>query len=861
MAPHRFTFVGRGDLAALGSRIGEIDPWDGRIGPWRRHHADPGEQDNLRFPNHPANYRARPDLADAVNTALALSKPLLLTGNPGTGKSQLAERIAWELNLGPVLRFEAQSLSEANDLFYRFDLVGHLAAVEMFRLATKPEAPEEIATQIRGELATQIRNEPKPLAPERFVKLGPLGEAIVRSDPARYDVLFDAVFGPGERAAATAARPSVVLIDEIDKTSRDFPNDLLNGIERLEFRVRELGLAPMEVHPEHRPIVIITSNSERDLPAPFLRRCTFFHIPDPTRDELTDIVAQRFFADRRAEGGQGGPALPPFYRQLLERFWDFREQHQDELQYRPGTSELIDWTAALRAQAAAPDAALTEQIDLVRKTASAVSKHKDDHRILREFLEGFERAAGMSASAEPADARPRPGIADLVEALRAAGFPVGVSEAIDATQLLLTLGERGADLGDRDRLRSRLRPVFCKSGEQQEPFDAIFDDWWAGPERRRATTAAPAAAASSAPAALRSGPLSCALVGLALVALAGGLALALRPPRAEGASVPRSRAGAGRPGHAPRRPCRPSRRVRSDSGAAPSIASSPRSASTWSSGPSWIWLLGALPLLALLGVSLPALVLSRTRPAPAVGADVPRPGAARHRGAPPGASDAAGAGGPSRAARPQPRHRHRAAGPAAARGRAPHHRGHAPQPGHPGAALLHGPHPPLLPPARGRGQRAGPARPALLPVGGAARARRPRRGDPPARGAGATSDRAPRRSWSARRRQRARASAAGRSSRRSRAPRFGERLIVVSDGDPLVDEQGAWRPDALGSHFHRWRDRALFTPVEPRDWGAREEAIERAGERRGPRASSCCRWRSPPSARGRPGACPASSPR
>jgi MoxR-like ATPase len=391
MAPtsHRFTFVGRGDRAELERRTDEIRPWGGSIGPWRRHHGDPGVEDNVGFPNHPANYRARQDLADAVNTALALSKPLLLTGNPGTGKSQLAERIAWEFNLGPVLRFEAQSLSEANDLFYRFDLVGHLAAVEMFRIASKPETPEEIATQVRSELATQIRNEPQTLTPQRFVKLGPLGESIVRSDPPRHEVLFDAVFGPGERAATTAPRPSVVLIDEIDKTSRDFPNDLLNGIERLEFRVRELGLVPMEVHPDHRPIVIITSNSERDLPAPFLRRCTFFHIADPTRDELADIVAQRFFAGRRGDGAPGGPKLPPFYQQLLERFWDFREQHQDELQYRPGTSELIDWTAALSGQTAAPDAALADQIDLLRKTASAVSKHKDDHRILREFLEGL----------------------------------------------------------------------------------------------------------------------------------------------------------------------------------------------------------------------------------------------------------------------------------------------------------------------------------------------------------------------------------------------------------------------------------------------------------------------------------------
>jgi MoxR-like ATPase len=381
-----FRFVGRGERHELLPHLDAIRPYGGVIGPWRRWSADEGVEDNHAYPDHPANYRASDELVDAVNTAIALGKPLLLTGNPGTGKSQLAERIAWEFNVGPVLRFEAQSLSEANDLFYRFDLVGHLAAVELFKAAVREEHD--------GQLAAHLRAMPKNPDPERYVKIGPLGEAILRSRPERYATLFDAVF-PTENAATAAPRPSVVLIDEIDKASRDFPNDLLNGIERLEFRIRELGLETMTVDPELKPVVIITSNSERDLPPAFLRRCTFFHIADPTEEELERIIAQKFF--RGTAGSRGAVdgaalALPVFYRQLLGTFMQFRTQNEDALQYRPGTAEIINWTDALIRRDVSPDAALTDNLDAMKRTASTVSKHKDDHVSLHSFLDGLRPA-------------------------------------------------------------------------------------------------------------------------------------------------------------------------------------------------------------------------------------------------------------------------------------------------------------------------------------------------------------------------------------------------------------------------------------------------------------------------------------
>jgi MoxR-like ATPase len=361
-----FRFHGRGNTEELESELERIKPWDKPIGPWKRRRGEEVADDGKTI-EHPANYAASEDLVHAVNTAIALSKPLLVTGNPGTGKSQLAERIAWEFNLGPVLRFEAQSLSEANDLFYRFDLVDYLARVEMHKAA--------------GAIG------PKP-QPQESLRLGPLGEAIVRSDPAKHPDLVRAALG--EDPEKLQPRPSVVLIDEIDKASRDFPNDLLNGIERREFTIREVKVDPVVANQKLPPIVIITSNSERDLPAPFLRRCTFFHIADPTQETLAEILVRKFSPFTKQDGALRSKELPPFYTQLLQEFWTYREDHRESLQYVPGTSELIDWTQALIHLGVDPAASLHQQVKKVEKTASTVAKHRDDLARLRDFLKRLE---------------------------------------------------------------------------------------------------------------------------------------------------------------------------------------------------------------------------------------------------------------------------------------------------------------------------------------------------------------------------------------------------------------------------------------------------------------------------------------
>jgi MoxR-like ATPase len=391
-----FSFQGRGEHAELAGKLAEINPAGGEIGPWRRRAGEEGvdNADSHQHPDHPANYRASGELVDAVNTAIAIGKPLLLTGNPGTGKSQLAERIAWEFNLGPVLRFEAQSLSEANDLFYRFDLLGHMAAAQRFK-----NAREGVA----GASAPDIDELRSDTAAENYVKIGPLGEAILRSSPHEHHLLFDAVFRNEGKAEQAEARASVVLIDEIDKAARDFPNDLLNGIERLEFSVRELGPERYVVNDTFRPIVIITSNSERDLPPAFLRRCTFFHIQDPTEDELEQIIAQKFFPDSRGNATDGTKlTLPPFYRELLARFMSFRLANEDALQYRPGTAEIINWTDALILRGVPGDASFTANIVDVKRARTTVSKHREDQDILEKFLDGLQNQAQTPAQPNPA---------------------------------------------------------------------------------------------------------------------------------------------------------------------------------------------------------------------------------------------------------------------------------------------------------------------------------------------------------------------------------------------------------------------------------------------------------------------------
>ncbi|WP_408591281.1 AAA family ATPase [Novosphingobium sp.] len=293
-----------------------------------------------------AAYIPHADLSHAVNVALMLGMPLLLTGEPGTGKTQLAYVLAAELGC-EVLRFDAKSSSQARDLFYTFD------ALSAFKMKD--------ATDLRPHIRYQA-----------------LGQAILEAFAA------DAVAGllvPG--APHAGPRRSVVLIDEIDKAPRDFPNDLLNEIEHLYFRVPELGNlatpgaddAAQGVPPQFRPIVVLTSNSEKGLPDPFLRRCVYFDIPFPTPDEMEAIVAGQI---------KGMKAGDPLTTDALDLFYALRSTVS--LKKAPSTAELLNWLQVLRARGAQPEAPLRPQAQLVDETLSVLVKSGDDRTRARKFI-------------------------------------------------------------------------------------------------------------------------------------------------------------------------------------------------------------------------------------------------------------------------------------------------------------------------------------------------------------------------------------------------------------------------------------------------------------------------------------------
>ena len=293
----------------------------------------------------PDKYLADSGLVDAANVALMLGQPLLLTGEAGTGKTQFAYSLAWELKLGEPFKFETKSTSSARDLFYTYD------ALKRFQDVQSGLKPESVLP---------------------YLTFQALGIAILRTRTrAEVADLISDDFPTGEKMR------SVVLIDEIDKAPRDFPNDILNEIENMYFRIPEMGNRKVEADLKLPPLVVITSNSEKDLPDAFLRRCVYYNIPFPSRERMREIVSNRL--------GKYVAGTSAFVDDALDLFFALR-QAPGGLRKNPSTAEMLGWMLALKDMAGNAENPLT-QPDLALRTLSNLVKTTADQEKSRDVIE------------------------------------------------------------------------------------------------------------------------------------------------------------------------------------------------------------------------------------------------------------------------------------------------------------------------------------------------------------------------------------------------------------------------------------------------------------------------------------------
>lgn len=257
-------------------------------------------------------YDAGDELIEVVNLAIELGMPLLLEGEPGCGKSRLAHALVYEFNYrqesNPIKYYEwiVQSTSKAEDSLYQYDYIGRLQAAQISGILSQKEIEESSSEQ------------KNPATSKDWVDLQPLGKAFKQSQDKQ--------------------EQSVVLIDEIDKADRDFPNDLLLAIESRRFFIKETrDLIP--ANEQAFPLIIITSNQEKNLPNAFLRRCIYHYIELPNQERLRKILTERF-TDAEQE----------VIIKAVDRFQEVRtsqDETKSEGEKKVSTSELIAWFKSL----------------------------------------------------------------------------------------------------------------------------------------------------------------------------------------------------------------------------------------------------------------------------------------------------------------------------------------------------------------------------------------------------------------------------------------------------------------------------------------------------------------------------------